>query len=166
MNENPNPKEQIPAQPAVGSSALLGGFFLLFVASICHSIVIFRLQTRGQIQSKAITALQEQLSHLQSVSIRRYGEYHQPSALFRTVQPANAVVPRIPFWIVDAPVRHTLPLGVAEDNQTQSTDLTYRPKTRGNLPCASKQPSLPVSDGAADADNKPNCSPPFAPPAP
>ncbi len=66
MNDDPQREDQ--EKPAIGRSTLLAFVFLIFVASLCQSIVIFRLQNRVRNQGEAISLLQEQ--RLQSSSTK------------------------------------------------------------------------------------------------
>src|SRR5882762_1538965 len=52
----------------------------LCIASICHSIVIFRLQNRARTQGQVISRLTQQLSRLQSESRPKSDEASQPHA--------------------------------------------------------------------------------------
>lgn len=63
----------------VSSSALLAGFFLLFIASLGHSLLIFSHQQRLLSLERSVSKFREQQSPLQSKSRHQSGERGQPT---------------------------------------------------------------------------------------
>jgi hypothetical protein len=66
--------------------ATLAVIVFLRIASLCHSVVICRLENRALTQGQAISHLQEQLSRLQSESKHQSGGSLKPSASTQPVQ--------------------------------------------------------------------------------
>lgn len=91
-HDNLTPKDVAEAKGgvAVRSSVLLACALLFLVSTLCQDVVIYHHLLILENHGKAISRLQEQLSHPQSVSTRQYGESDQPSASSRTdLMPEN-----------------------------------------------------------------------------
>src|ERR1035437_489745 len=81
--KNVNREAVLRRPTAVGSSALLACIVGFLISSICQDVVIYLYGTLLQSQRRAISRLQEQLSHMQSISTHQYNESGQltPSSL-------------------------------------------------------------------------------------